>query len=239
MSKKISVILPTYNEKKNVIPLIREIHYVLGNFHHEIIVVDDHSPDGTYDALMELNDISLKVILRKEKRSLAESIRCGLQKALGDVFVIMDSDGQHQPKYLPQMIVEVAEYDCVVASRFLPGGGMSNPVRQWLSRLFNIFVCVMTKSRIRDNLYGFFVMKRQSLENCPEDKIFKGYGDYSLRLLYYLQKNKVKILELPVRDGKRFSGQGAKGFLRIFIKYFFAVIKLAYIARMNDRVSRD
>ena len=104
MLDKISVILPTYNEKDNIMPLIMAVHKELLSYEHEIIVVDDNSSDGTYRTVSNAKLPFVKAILREHDRSLAKSIRCGLENASGKVFVVMDSDFNHQPKYLPFMV---------------------------------------------------------------------------------------------------------------------------------------
>jgi dolichol-phosphate mannosyltransferase len=97
----VSVILPAYNEKDNLVPLIADIHKYLTAYHHEIIVVDDNSPDGTYGAVRDLNLPFVKPILRVDNRGLANSIRYGIENAKGDAIVVMDSDFNHKPEYLP------------------------------------------------------------------------------------------------------------------------------------------
>src|SRR5438105_4126789 len=95
----ISVIVPTFNEKGNIIPLIESIHQELGGLKHQIVVVDDNSPDGTFEIVRQKGYFFVKAILRTTDPSLAKSIRAGLEVADGDVFVVMDSDFNHQPKY--------------------------------------------------------------------------------------------------------------------------------------------
>jgi len=224
---KISVILPTYNEKDNILSLIEAIHAELINYEHKILVIDDNSPDGTYQIVLNYNFPYVKTILRTEKRGLANSIRFGLENAKGNIFVVMDSDFNHQPKYLPAMIESLSYYDCVSASRFLYGGKMNSRPRHILSWLFNIFVRLMTGGQITDNLYGFWAIKRNIIEKCNYDNIFWGYGDYFIRMLYYLQKLNVNILQIPAVNGERKSGKQNNKFLQVFWQYFTEVIKLA------------
>jgi dolichol-phosphate mannosyltransferase len=224
-SELISVILPTYNEKDHIVPLIRAIHGALKDRPHEIIIVDDQSPDGTYQALCALKDDRLKIILRTSEPSLARSIRCGLEKARGEVFLVMDSDFDHDPKYIPFMVNMVSHYDFVCGSRFVYGGKMQGWWRALCSWLFNIFIRLATGSRLSDHLYGYFAIKRKALERCPYNKIFYGYGDYYIRLLYYLQKYQVSILQFPAVNGGRVRSKGFN-FLRIFWQYFLAVLRL-------------
>lgn len=233
MLDKISVILPTYNEKDNILPLIMAVHKELLSYEHEIIVVDDNSSDGTYQTVSNAKLPFVKAILREHDRSLAKSIRCGLGNASGNVFVIMDSDFNHQPKYLPFMVDSTLYYDCVIASRFVYGGNMNNPVRYILSWFFNVFVRFTIGGKITDNLAGFFVIKRKTIEALNYNDIFYGYGDYYIRLLYYLQKKNIDILQVPTVYGERMSGRGNSAFLKIFYQYSIATLKLSFRERFN------
>lgn len=230
----ISVVLPSYNEKGNLLQLISQIHQNLADIHHEIIVVDDNSPDGTYKAVLDLELPFVRAILRVKDRGLANSIRCGLEMARGDAFIVMDSDFNHRPEYLPFMVTALSYYDCVTASRFVYGGRMDSRLRHILSWIFNIFTRLITGGYITDNLYGYFAVRKTAMETLSYDRIFWGYGDYFIRLLYYLQKNSANILQFPAVNGKRISGKGNSKFIGTFGQYFSEVIKLAFKGRLQD-----
>lgn len=236
---KISVILPTFNERENVFLLIDAIHARLEAYDHEIIVVDDNSPDGTFQEVERKRHTFVKAILRTQNRGLANSIRCGIENAKGDIFIIMDTDFNHQPKYLPFMVQSLSYYDCVSASRFLYGGSMNSRVRHILSWIFNIFVRIVTGGSVTDSLYGFFAIKRKVMEQCNYDDIFWGYGDYCVRLIFYLQRKGVNILQFPAINGKRAKGKGNSKFLSLFWQYFTEVLKLAYKERIKGSVQRS
>lgn len=226
MKRKITFVLPCYNEKENIIKLIQAISEEIVNNDYEILVVDDNSPDRTYEAIMDLNHPFVNAILRKENRGLANSIRCGIENSQGDIIVVMDSDFNHQPKYLPFMIDNIRYYDCVSGSRFLYGGRMESRWRHYMSWLFNIFTRIMTGGFITDSLYGYFAIRRNVLFSVDFDKVFWGYGDYGIRLFYYLQKKNIHVLQFPAINGRRLSGRGNTGFFKVFWQYFVAVIKL-------------
>jgi dolichol-phosphate mannosyltransferase len=232
-SAMISVIVPTFNEKDNIIRLIDSIHQELGGLKHQIIVVDDNSPDGTYEIVRRENYPFVKAILRKTDPGLAKSIRTGLEAADGDIFVVMDSDFNHQPRYIRQMVMNLEFYNAVVASRFVYGGLMDDRVRHLLSWHFNIFVRMMTGKFITDSLYGFFAIRRAVIEKLDYDKIFWGYGDYCIRLMYYLQEQGVEILQIPAVNGKRLKGQGNSRFLKVFMQYTRETIRLVWRERIK------
>ncbi|MFH1692594.1 MAG: glycosyltransferase [Candidatus Omnitrophota bacterium] len=224
--EKVSVILPTYNEKDNIASLVQAIqHYLCGRL-HEIIVIDDNSVDGTFEKALQLRDSSVKVFSRRQKRSLAESIKDGLRCCEGNIVVVMDSDFNHQPHYLPLMLDMLLQCDGVFASRFLPGGGMANRLRYCLSAVFNSFARRFFHIKATDCFYGFFAIKKQILSKCCYDEIFYGHGDYCMRLLFYLQKIRAYLLEVPVINGRRLSGRRKMGFLVMFWRYLVAMKRL-------------
>ncbi|MBI5202352.1 MAG: glycosyltransferase [Elusimicrobia bacterium] len=229
MAAEISVILPCFNEREGIVGLIREIRAVLEDRAHEVVVADDHSPDGTAEAVRQAfaGDAGVRVVVREKDPSLAKSIRAGLEAASGKILVVMDSDGNHDPKYLPHLIESLAHYDAAFGSRYLYGGRMSGRLRHNLSWAFNIFVRLATGGNIIDNLYGFFAIKRPMLEKCRFDDIFFGYGDYCIRLLYALEAEHAAILQIPMVNAPRRAGTGNSNFIRVFIKYFIATLRLA------------
>ena len=222
----VSVILPCFNEKGNIGLLIDAIHAVLGFCEHELVVVDDNSPDGTFEAVMAKQDPRVKAFQRLSDPSLGKSIRKGIEESSGGMLIIMDSDFNHQPKYLPQMVKNLEWYDCVSASRFLYGGMMDVRWRHLGSWFFNVWVRVLMRTYITDNLYGFYAIRREVLRSLPFDRIFWGYGDYGIRLLYYLQQQGYSVLQFPAVNGRRMAGTGNSHFFRVLHQYTTATLRL-------------
>ena len=224
----VSVIVPCFNEKDNIVPLIEAIHRELSFCRHQVVVVDDNSPDGTYQLVCEKKFNFVKPVLRTTDPSLAKSIRTGLENADGDVFIIMDSDFNHQPKYLPLMVKNLEFYHCVLGSRFVYGGGMDSRLRHVLSWIFNIWVRLLTQKFVTDSLYGFVAIRRSVMKRIDYDKVFWGYGDYCIRLMYYLQQMNAEILQFPAVNGKRLKGKGNSNFLKVFKQYAWETLSLVY-----------
>jgi len=237
--EKISVIVPTLNESGNIVALVKEIHSQLSDYPHEIIVVDDNSPDGTYKIVHNLDYAYVHAVMRTSNPGLAYSIRQGIEQATGDVIVVMDSDFNHQPMYLPMMIEKLTDEACVSASRYLPGGGMHPPIRHLLSLWFNIFIRVTTGIKNTDSLYGYFIVRKSVLYKCDSGSIFWGYGDYVMRLLYALQKEGIQAYEFPAINGERPQGADNRRFIKIFIQYVYAVFRLIYESNIQPRLSRN
>ncbi|MFH1415443.1 MAG: glycosyltransferase [Elusimicrobiota bacterium] len=239
MTEKISVIIPTFNERNNIVPLIDEIHKELKSHEHEIIVVDDNSPDGTYKIVSRLEKPYLQAVLRTDRRSMGYSVRCGIEQASGEIIVIMDSDFNHQPCYLPVIIETLSGFECVSASRFIEGGRMNRRWRHWSSLLFNRMVGSALGGHVSDYLYGFIACRRKSLELCDYDKIFYGFGDFSMRLLCDLEKNRVKIKEIGVVNGDRRGGKSSNNLLLTFVQYSFEAVKLVFRSRTRNLCTKE
>lgn len=234
---KVSIVVPTYNERENIVPLVREIKESLAGCPKEILVVDDDSPDGTAQAVRDAfpGDAEVRLVVRKERRGFAFSIREGIERSGGEAVIVMDSDFNHQPKYLPFMLQSLSHYDAVFGSRFLYGGKMLPPTRHFLSWVFNVFVRFSTGGDITDNLYGFFCIKRPVLERCDFDRIFWGYGDYCIRLLYFLQRDRAEILQVPIVNGERRGGVGNSAFVKVWAEYTAATCRLAFSGRIESK----
>ncbi len=227
----VSIVLPVYNEKDNILSLISEIDRYLSETDHEIIVMDDSSPDGTFDVVKNAARKGVYAHKRTKDRGLAASIRDGLEIAGGDILVVMDSDFNHKPEYLPYVISKLDSYGCVSGSRFLPGGGMDVRWRYLASKVFNIFARTITGIPFTDTLYGFLAFKKEAMVLMDKDWVFTGYGDYCMRLLYTMHKNNVSVHEFPAMNGRRLSGRSKSNFIKVFCGYFGEVVKLALRSR--------
>jgi dolichol-phosphate mannosyltransferase len=226
-----SIILPTYQERGNIVPLIEAIEAnLIGLGDYEIIVVDDASPDGTADLVQERfgNDACVRLHVRRTERGLATAILCGLQQATGDVLVVMDTDFNHDPDMLPQMVEFLKYYDLIVGSRFVMGGGMEDGTRHLLSFLYNLFVRAVLRTPVQDNLSGFFAIRREKLRMLDLQRICYGYGDYFLRLLHVAWQCGFKILEVPVFYQLRRHGGSKSRFLGMLAGYTISVFKLRF-----------
>lgn len=228
--KNYSLILPSYNEYGNLILLIPKI-LKFYNKKNEIIVIDDNSNDNTYIKLKRKyrKNKNIKIVLRKKLKSLALSIKDGIILAKKNNIIVMDSDFNHRPEDLKKMILlfEKSNADIVCGSRFLRGGSSNNFFRHLSSLLFNFYINFVTGGKITDNLSGFFIIKKNLLSKKLM-RSFYGYGEYYIRLLYYLQKTKIKILEFPVKYDLRRYGVSKSRLLKMFILYSIETLKLLF-----------
>lgn len=228
----VSVILPTFNERDNIVPLIVELKskFDSNSLSTQILVVDDSSPDGTAQTVKDAfpDDESVKVITREENPGLAVSIREGIENAQGEYVLVMDTDFNHLPIDALQIYQVAQHVDIGIGSRFIFGGGMDNLLRYYLSYLYNIFMRLTIGTRLDDNLSGFFAMRRDRLVELDFDKIFWGYGDYYFRLLLLSQRKKFRHLQIPVHYGARKSGESKTRFFAVFGQYTREVLWLTF-----------
>ena len=191
----ISVILATYNEKENILTTIEEI------FRHvaspvEVIVVDDNSPDHTWELVENLRHPYVKLIRRMDERGLASAFYRGIQESGGEIIGWMDADMSMPPGLIPKMISHLDRNDIVIASRYVPGGKDDRSLlRVWTSRLINKLAQTLLTPNIRDCDSGFIVVKREVLNCVPI--IPTGYGEYFMEFLYAATKKGCRIFEVP------------------------------------------
>ena len=131
------------------------------------------------------------------------------------------------------MVKNLEFYNVVAGSRYVYGGGMDSWWRHNLSWVFNLFVRFGTGKYMTDTLYGFFAIHRSVMEKMDYDKIFWGYGDYCIRLMYYLQQKKYTILQIPVINGRRLRGVSNSRFLKVFGQYTWETFKLVVRERLK------
>lgn len=200
----VSVILPTYNERDNVERLITSIMELVNPF--EVIVVDDNSPDGTWEIVEGLRERyqNLKLLRRAGKRGLATAIYDGILMAKGDIVAWMDCDSSMSPEYLPPLVKSLEEYDVAVGSRYVKGGRDSRGIGRVLtSWLLNRFASLVLGCGIRDYTSGFIATRRDVFD---ELNIRGDYGEYCIDFLYNAAK-KFKVVEVPYTFTERTLGK--------------------------------
>ena len=110
------------------------------------------------------------------------------KKSSGDKIIVIYADHTHDPKYLGILLNLSEQFDIVIGSRFFEGGKMAATTHHYLSYIFNVFLRILLRTGVKDNLGGFFCINKKSLKDLNFDKIFTGYGEYFLRLIFFLKK---------------------------------------------------
>jgi dolichol-phosphate mannosyltransferase len=232
----VSVVLPTYNEREGAAALCSELLTVTraAQLSAELLVIDDESPDGTGAHVADVfrSEPAVRVVVRRGQRGLATAIRRGLSEASGDVLVIMDADGNHDPALVPLMVRYARDFDVIVGSRFVLGGGMpTSPFRYSASYIFNLLLRFILGLRVRDSLSGYLAFRRSLLARLPMNAIFHGYGDYAIRLLYQVSRDGRRILEVPTVYRPRKGGASKTRFVPYAATCFVSAMRLRLTGR--------
>lgn len=232
----ISVVLPTYNERDGITELAAEILAVArrAELDLEVLIIDDDSPDGTAAHVEQTfaGDPAVRVVVRRGERGLASAILRGFREARGETLVVMDSDGNHDPALVPLMVRCADDFDVVIGSRYVMGGGMlTSAFRYWASYGFNVFIRIVLTWRIHDSLSGYLAFHRSLLDRLPAPAIFYGYGDYAIRMLWHVVHGGGRVLEIPTVYRFRLGGESKTRFLAYFWTYMASVFRLRLIQR--------
>ena len=230
-SVDVSLVLPTYNEGKNIAAVIAQLVPVLDsvpNLQYEIIVVDDDSPDRTWEIALGLTDKfpQLHVIRRQGERGLSTAVIRGWQIAQGRILAVMDADLQHPPEVVANLSKEMLRgADIGIASRHVEGGGVSDwsLARRIISRgaqMIGFMLLPEVIGRISDPMSGFFMIRRSSIQ----DRKLSPLG-YKI-LVEVLGRGKVSwISEVPYTFRERVEGS-SKLTNRIYLEYFQHLFRL-------------
>ena len=217
------VIIPTYNESENISSLILKIFKEIP--HINILVVDDNSPDKTYEIVNKLSENfkeKLFLEIRKNKNGLGEAYKHGFKWALKkkyDYIFQMDADFSHNPKELSSMLNYLEDnYDLVVGSRYVDGINVVNwPLnRILLSVLAAYYVRLITCMPIKDPTAGFVGYRKKVLESINTKEIRSiGYA-FQIEMKYVSWKQKFKLKEHPIIFKNREKGVSKMGSKIIF-----------------------
>jgi dolichol-phosphate mannosyltransferase len=206
------VIVPTYDERENIEPLVRSVRSALESCapDHFLLVVDDNSPDGTGQIADELalSDPHVKVLHRAGKRGLGQAYLAGFRFALdnGAALVLeMDADFSHDPGYLPTLIEAAEKADLVLGSRYVRGGAVRNwgPLRRLVSRGGCWYARTVLGIDVRDLTGGFKCFRRAVLEAIDLDTIrSRGYA-FQVELTYRAIERGFRVAEVPITFTER------------------------------------
>lgn len=198
--EKVSIVVPTYNERDNVQTLCEGLREVLeSRWDYEIIIVDDNSPDGTHDVVRQLGaeDTRIKLIQRSGKLGLGSAVTAGFAQASGDYWVMMDADLSHRPEDLPNLLTTLSDADIAVGSRYVQGGGVLNwPLRRRIvSRGASALGRVIVGLPTRDLTSGFGAFRRSHMEALLPSLSPKGF---KLLLEILGKSGDARVKETPI-----------------------------------------
>ncbi|MDP2946976.1 MAG: glycosyltransferase [Nanoarchaeota archaeon] len=225
------IIIPTYNEKKNIGKLLRIISSILPSTH--ILVVDDNSPDGTSEEVKKIKEEipNLELLLRSNKEGLGKAYIDAFRKVLTDSDIrclyTMDADFSHSPQFLLKIFQEIERFDVIIGSRYVKGGG----IRGWpfwrkaLSRLANLYAQIVLALPIKDCTSGFLCIKTSFLRKINLEEIRASGFAFLVELKYSLRKKGARFKEIPIIVENRKEGK-SKITIGIVLEGIFTSLRL-------------
>ena len=227
------IIIPTYKEAQNITKLLEQI-FTLNIEGLNVIVVDDNSPDGTGQLVdnLKAGNLRLDIIHRVGKAGLGTAYIAGFKEALArgaDYIFEMDADFSHNPQYLPDFLAAIQDYDLVLGSRYIQGGGVKNWnfFRQQISRFGNVYARLILGLPLADLTGGFKCYRRAVLEKIGLDQLSSVGYNFQIETTYQAYRLGFKIKEIPIIFTERAGGK-SKFDLKIILESFYKVLKLRF-----------
>ena len=234
------IIIPTYNESDNIEKLLDLISRTDPAAH--VLIVDDNSPDRTYEIVERLMQTSypgrLFLLKRAGKLGLGTAYIAGFKWALArdyDYIFEMDADFSHDPKYLPAFLTAIEKHDLVLGSRYVPGGGVKNwgLLRKFISRGGSLYARTILGLSLRDLTGGFKCFRREVLEAIDLDSIKSNGYSFQIEMTYRACCKGFRIFETPIVFEDRTAGK-SKMSRKIFLEAVLMVWKL----RLDSNIAR-
>lgn len=211
---RVLVVVPTYNEAKNITDLTAAL-FALNVADLSVLIVDDASPDGTgqiADQLATRND-RMHVLHRTGLRGLGRAYVDGFRWAIErgyDRIIQMDADFSHSPHYIPTMLDKANAYDVVIGSRYVAGGGHDKEWeagRVFLSAWANFYARAILGLKVRDATAGFKCWTRRALECIQLERVKSNGYVFQVEMAYLSQRLGLRVLEIPIYFEDRRIGQ--------------------------------
>jgi dolichol-phosphate mannosyltransferase len=208
---RVLVLVPTYDERDNIGPLIQRIRSSVPTA--DVLVIDDASPDGTGTLVAEIagTDPQVQLLPRPGKHGLGAAYRAGYGWGMArgyDVFVQMDADGSHAPEQLPSLLAALRSADLVLGSRWVPGGSVVNwpGYRQALSRAGNAYTRVLLGLPVRDATGGYRVLRRGTVARVELDEVACAGYCFQVDVVRRAVRAGCRVVEVPIRFVEREHG---------------------------------
>lgn len=235
------VIIPTYNERENIGPIIEAIHDLNQDFH--ILVIDDGSPDGTADIVRSLRTKYPESVFLEERQgklglgtAYIHGFKWGIKREYEYIFE-MDADFSHNPSDLPRLYdaCKTGGADVAIGSRYIKGGGVQNWPRNriLLSKGGSLYTRLILWMPVEDQTAGFMCYKREVLETINLDEIhFVGYA-FQIEMKFAAWKLGFRLKEVPIQFEDRKYGESkmSKGIVKEGI---LGVLKLRWYSMFTN-----
>ena len=224
----ISIVIPVYNEEKNIIILYKLLKSVLSKYQYEMIFVDDGSVDNTSSVIKDISkkDKKVKLISFQRNYGKSDALSAGFDNAKGDIIITLDGDLQDDPKEIPRFIKKLNQgYDLVVGWKFKRKDPLTKIIP---SKFFNLLTSFLTKVKIHDMNCGFKAYKKEVIKNINV------YGELHRYIPAMAFWRGYKIGEIKVKHYPRRYGKSKYGVNRLF-KGFMDLITVKFLMSYGRR----
>ncbi len=224
------VTIPTFNENKNIEPLLREIQRRAPGI--DIVVADDDSPDGTWKTVEEISKKDPHVFLLRRTSNKGrgsagvDAFRFALEHQ-ADVVIEMDADFSHDPRHIPQFLERIRECDLVIGSRTVAYGQdqRKSRLRKWITHLSTLYTRFILRLPVRDCNSGYRCFRREVLEAVNLDTLLSKGPSIVQELLFKAYLRGFSICEIPIVFTEREAGESKLDFKRLF-QGFLMILRL-------------
>jgi dolichol-phosphate mannosyltransferase len=223
---QLSVIIPAYYEEDNLRIILPRLKYSLDGLkeEYEVLVI---GPLHTFDSSENIcNTVGMNYLKRECGDSYGDAVRTGIKFAKGEYIIFMDADGSHTPEFITNLYKYRKEYDVVIASRYVKGGGSENSrILKFMSFIVNLAYSGFLNLSCKDVSNGFKLYKKTHLESL--NLVSKNF-DIIEEILYKLKRSikSLKILEIPYFFKGRLSGRSKRNLIIFTFSYLFTLIRL-------------
>ena len=224
----VSVVIPVYNERETIREIVRQVQAV--DMHHEIVIVDDYSLDGTREVLLELEkQADIRVLMHGYNRGKGAALRTAFAQVEGDVVLIQDADLEYSPTDYPELLapLERGETDVVYGSRFL-ANAHQDPSR--LHRFGNWLLTALsnraTGQKLTDMETCYKVFRRAALADMQIEQERFGFEP---EITAKLSRQGHKIVEVPVQYNSRGYEEGKKIGIRDGLSAMWCIVRYAFL----------
>ncbi len=233
MMNKTVIVMPTYNEIDNIEIILEKIFFL--NLDIDVLVVDDNSPDKTYEKVQNLINTNaynnqLHLIIRQNKEGLGKAYIEGFQWALQKNYtyiIEMDADLSHNPKYLKVFLEKIETNDLVIGSRYISGGGAVHwsALRKLISYGGSLYSRIILSINVQDATGGYKCFRREVLEAIDFDNLITTGYAFQIEMNYRASIMGFRVSEIPIIFENRVAGK-SKMSKKIFIEALLKVIVL-------------
>lgn len=228
---KLSIIIPTYNERESVKILIPEIEIIFKDIKHEIIVVDDNSPDKTGELALDFNKVyrNIRLLRRFKKEGVGAALKSGYDIADGEIILSSDADLSFSAKEMLTLFryVDIEGYDLVVGCRHKTKGshyelkGLRTTIKGMISRLGNTVLSSLSDMPIHDFSANFRAIKKQAWQKLD---IKENTNVMLFEMIIKAKYNHMRITEVPVVFKERLYGKSKLSLSKDIPKFFLRMI---------------